>query len=315
MVLEKEWTRVGDKCVKYEEEGATYPDAKSICNSLDSQGKLFEPRNEHENDLVSNLVLKRNGRKFWIGAELYDSSRTFENWAPGQPDLQVDVEDIRTIGVLMWNGKWETAYPDHDDKYYACEKPYRKSDGEGNCDCPEGYFLSSDESCELCQCSKLGSTSCTKSSGQCNCRNNFVGDKCDVCAPGYHGDKCQLFGESEEKIIFTGPCSVNCDNGTQLIMFKDCWSSIEESVLVCSDSIKTRVKPCNQKRCSGTYGEWTAWSACSKTCLQSSDETSQKIRSRLCISEDQSLCEVGCETGRQEIQICNEVGLCPKIGN
>ena len=112
-----------------------------------------------------------------------------------------------------------------------------------------------------------------------------------------------------------GDCSVNCGNGTKLVMSRECWVDKKTYESFCLDAIKTRLEVCSMRLCSGTYGEWTAWSPCSKTCLQSLNETSQRTRSRLCISVDQSLCETGCETGRLEIQICNKVGLCPKIGN
>ena len=98
-------------------------------------------------------------------------------------------------------------------------------------------------------------------------------------------------------------------------MSRECWVDKKTNESFCLDAIKTRLEVCSMRPCSGTYGEWTAWSPCSKTCLQSLNETSQRTRSRLCISVDQSLCETGCETGRLEIQICNKVGLCPKIGN
>ena len=308
-----------------------------------SQGFLFEPRNQHENDQVSNLVLnaKEVARRvsedvevpydfwnFWIGlydltpgydfrfmyASNNDSSLTFENWDT-ENDQPAFVDSSKAgVQVNSKNGKWETDYPVNW-LAYVCEKPYRRSEGEGaNCDCPDGFFLSSGQSCESCQCSQLGSREvCDKRTGKCNCHSNFEGKNCDVCKAGYHGNKCELMGESEEQTIFTGPCSVNCGSGTQLVMSKDCWKTVTEE-LVCSDSIKTRVEPCSRRPCRGLYGDWTAWTPCSKTCLQSLNETSQRIRSRLCISVDQSQCETGCETGEREIQICNEVGLCPKIG-
>ena len=78
-------------------------------------------------------------------------------------------------------------------KFPKCLKPYLSN----NCDCLDGFFLSSDESCEKCPCSELGSKSkvCDKRTGQCDCKSNYAGPHCNTCADGYYGDKCQFQGE------------------------------------------------------------------------------------------------------------------------
>uniref|UniRef100_A0A8C9SXP0 Laminin subunit alpha-5 n=1 Tax=Scleropages formosus TaxID=113540 RepID=A0A8C9SXP0_SCLFO len=51
--------------------------------------------------------------------------------------------------------------------------------------------------CEVCNCSRPGVTaqdiSCDTDSGQCRCKNNIVGRRCDRCAPGFYGyPNCRL---------------------------------------------------------------------------------------------------------------------------
>ncbi|KAL4655456.1 laminin subunit alpha-5 isoform X1 [Arapaima gigas] len=45
--------------------------------------------------------------------------------------------------------------------------------------------------CEVCNCSRPGVTAqdinCDSDSGQCRCKNNIIGRRCDRCAPGYYG--------------------------------------------------------------------------------------------------------------------------------
>ena len=47
----------------------------------------------------------------------------------------------------------------------------------------------SDTGCSPCGCGLAGSVnkSCDQSSGQCNCRDNVGGVKCDTCLAGYLG--------------------------------------------------------------------------------------------------------------------------------
>ena len=114
-------------------------------------------------------------------------------------------------------------------------------------------------------------------------------------------------------VIFVSNCSVSCGQGTQIIMTRDCWTSDIDDERLCLDTIQTREETCIQESCKGTYSEWTDWTPCSKTCLKSLSETSQRIRTRMCVSQDPRLCDGGCDAER-EVQICTEVGLCPEKG-
>ena len=42
-----------------------------------------------------------------------------------------------------------------------------------------------------CDCHDEGTISCDKQTGICNCKSNFKGHRCDVCAAGYFGPDCQ----------------------------------------------------------------------------------------------------------------------------
>ncbi|GMR41651.1 hypothetical protein PMAYCL1PPCAC_11846, partial [Pristionchus mayeri] len=63
-----------------------------------------------------------------------------------------------------------------------------------------------------CECSSQGSTSfdCEKYGGQCECRENIMGRRCDQCAPGYYGfpecKKCKC-GKNQMCDSRTGQCS------------------------------------------------------------------------------------------------------------
>ena len=38
-----------------------------------------------------------------------------------------------------------------------------------------------------CDCDELGTDSCNKTSGECICKANVIGDRCDQCAPDTWG--------------------------------------------------------------------------------------------------------------------------------
>ena len=92
--------------------------------------------------------------------------------------------------------------------YFICEKKYtvdqifdeetEKVIDRPNCEeCYEGFYLSPEGFCEQCQCSSVGSRTqiCDRGNGKCNCHQNFAGHHCNICADGYHGDKCQFQGK------------------------------------------------------------------------------------------------------------------------
>lgn len=70
--------------------------------------------------------------------------------------------------------------------------------------------------CKPCDCNERGSTSaqCNKSNGQCICKPNFTGVKCDHCAPGYGNIEldcppcnCNMTGSVDEYCDeITGQC-------------------------------------------------------------------------------------------------------------
>lgn len=63
--------------------------------------------------------------------------------------------------------------------------------------CKPGYYgLSSHNplGCSPCNCNPLGSdlaASCNVQTGQCKCKDKFVGQSCDQCKIGYFGPTCQ----------------------------------------------------------------------------------------------------------------------------
>jgi hypothetical protein len=50
------------------------------------------------------------------------------------------------------------------------------------------YFMRADGTREDCNCDPNGSEAltCDAETGQCHCKCNVIGDKCDTCASGFH---------------------------------------------------------------------------------------------------------------------------------
>ncbi|XP_062857847.1 laminin subunit alpha-2 [Trichomycterus rosablanca] len=91
--------------------------------------------------------------------------------------------------------------------------------GGSNCEtCADGYYgdAMDAKNCRLCQCNLNGSASevCNKENGQCQCRQNARGRKCDECMPGTHMQPgsgclpchCNSFGSKSFDCSETGKC-------------------------------------------------------------------------------------------------------------
>jgi len=89
-----------------------------------------------------------------------------------------------------------------------------------NCErCLDGHYRPTSASdreapCISCQCHKSGSTSptaCNATTGLCECRPGFAGQRCDRCAPGYHSfPDCEPCSCNTAGIVDSSKCSVPC---------------------------------------------------------------------------------------------------------
>ena len=109
----------------------------------------------------------------------------------------------------------------------------------------------------------------------------------------------------------TTPCSVECGIGTQVEKTLECRLEIIQGKEVNSCVVSSTEVACTKRRCQGSFGEWSAWSDCSKSCLKSLSEISVKNRSRPCYSKDESLCLKGATETKacKDIQLCNLQGI------
>ena len=57
----KNWTRIEDSCYFISDEKLNITQAEEKCNDLTNQGKLFEPKTLHQNDLVHTLLKTTKG--------------------------------------------------------------------------------------------------------------------------------------------------------------------------------------------------------------------------------------------------------------
>ncbi|XP_034018533.1 laminin subunit alpha-2 isoform X2 [Thalassophryne amazonica] len=90
------------------------------------------------------------------------------------------------------HGNLELSIPDSCDAITGVCLHCRKGYGGTTCDsCAEGYYgdAITAKNCQPCQCHTNGSLSevCNKHTGQCLCRENVVGRRCDECVPQTHG--------------------------------------------------------------------------------------------------------------------------------
>ena len=91
------WYRILDSCIWLSRDTRNHESANRECSRLDKKGKLFEPKNQLQNELVLTLVKHRQQKhKAWIGITdkqkegkfTYGTSVDeifYTNWAKGEP--------------------------------------------------------------------------------------------------------------------------------------------------------------------------------------------------------------------------------------
>ncbi|XP_072536108.1 laminin subunit alpha-1 [Salminus brasiliensis] len=103
--------------------------------------------------------------------------------------------------VCECNGNVDPSEPGHCDAVTGeCLKCVGHTSGRHCERCEDGYYgdAVTAKNCQACGCHANGSVSsvCNIITGQCDCKANVIGDKCDHCQVGFHGinsgDGCRL---------------------------------------------------------------------------------------------------------------------------
>ncbi|KAJ8010618.1 hypothetical protein DPEC_G00076940 [Dallia pectoralis] len=117
--------------------------------------------------------------------------------------------------VCDCNGNVEPEEPGHcDSDSGVCLKCHRNTSGDHCERCQDGYYgdAITAKSCRACGCHGNGSYSslCDLATGECRCKPNVVGEKCDLCQVGFHallsGQGCRECNCSQ-----SGSVSEACD--------------------------------------------------------------------------------------------------------
>ncbi|KAK5616507.1 hypothetical protein CRENBAI_009395 [Crenichthys baileyi] len=118
------------------------------------------------------------------------------------------------------NGNLDLAVPDSCDSITGhCLRCRQGYDGVTCDSCADGYYGDAItlQNCQPCQCHINGSVSevCNKENGQCQCRENVVGQKCDKCMPNCWWDselqecmscRCSPYGSISQSCDTEGRC-------------------------------------------------------------------------------------------------------------
>uniref|UniRef100_A0A8C8HC76 Laminin, alpha 1 n=1 Tax=Oncorhynchus tshawytscha TaxID=74940 RepID=A0A8C8HC76_ONCTS len=117
--------------------------------------------------------------------------------------------------VCECNGNVDPWEPGHcDTSSGMCLKCHSHTSGDQCERCEDGYYgdAITAKNCQACACHDKGSYSgvCDLLTGQCTCKPNVVGEKCDQCQVGFHG---LLSGQGcrECDCIQSGSVSVACE--------------------------------------------------------------------------------------------------------
>ena len=103
--------------------------------------------------------------------------------------------------VTCW--QWAVLIPHRPMVYYGKHCRFRQ---------PQYWGLSEDpEGCQPCECDVGGSfdNNCDQQTGQCNCRPNIIGRRCDQPAPGYFVPNLDHYVYEGEESVGTGVSNGN----------------------------------------------------------------------------------------------------------
>uniref|UniRef100_A0A3P8YRH4 Laminin, alpha 1 n=1 Tax=Esox lucius TaxID=8010 RepID=A0A3P8YRH4_ESOLU len=121
--------------------------------------------------------------------------------------------------VCDCNGNVDPEEPGHcDGNSGVCLKCHRNTSGDHCERCQDGYYgdAVTAKSCRACGCHGNGSYSslCDLTTGECSCKANVVGEKCNLCQVGFHG---LLSGQGcrECNCSQSGSVSMACDEEGQ----------------------------------------------------------------------------------------------------
>uniref|UniRef100_A0A673Z2N2 Laminin, alpha 1 n=1 Tax=Salmo trutta TaxID=8032 RepID=A0A673Z2N2_SALTR len=121
--------------------------------------------------------------------------------------------------VCECNGNVDPWEPGHcDTSSGVCLKCHSHTSGDQCERCEDGYYgdAITAKNCQACGCHEKGSYSgvCDLLTGQCTCKPNVVGEKCDQCQVGFHG---LLNGQGcrECDCIQSGSVSMACEEDGQ----------------------------------------------------------------------------------------------------
>ncbi|PIK40931.1 putative laminin subunit alpha [Apostichopus japonicus] len=107
--------------------------------------------------------------------------------------------------------------PECDSLYGNCLRCRPDTTGEHCEDCADWYYgdAVNRKDCRPCDCDRYGSDSCDRSTGQCTCKPNVVGPRCDRCEANYYNFEsgfgctpceCGLASVGSQCDLSTGEC-------------------------------------------------------------------------------------------------------------
>ncbi|XP_030055081.1 laminin subunit alpha-4 [Microcaecilia unicolor] len=162
----------------------------------------------------------------------------------------------------------------------ACVDCRHNTTGEHCERCPDGYIGDVSRGvprfCQACPCPLPFSSNnfavwCNRKNGivQCLCKENYAGNKCERCAPGYYGNpllmgstcrKCDCSGNSDPNLIFedcdevTGQCR-NCLHNTTGFNCELCAPGYYGDARVATNCTACPCKTCGTEVCDGITGQ------------------------------------------------------------
>ena len=111
--------------------------------------------------------------------------------------------------------------------------------------------------------------------------------------------------KSYELMKIVGDCSTKCGNGIQINKTTTCTISLSDP-LDCttkSENGTCKLEECPQEY---TFGTWSGWGPCDKTCQKGLQDRSYKIRTRTCTPSN---CSNSLTTEKRE---CRDIDICPQ---
>ncbi|XP_046861634.1 CD209 antigen-like protein E [Xenia sp. Carnegie-2017] len=208
-----DWLHLESSCYFFSAKAATWNKARKLCQQMG--GDLAVPKNNAENNVISEIILRKRTKDHFIGLyrnksdnqfyTVQNGKPSFTSWFPGKPNNYGGLQDC----VSIYKSKWMDIRCGHHFNF-ICQRERRNLNYIGECQsspcgkdhscinipgsyeclCSFGYKLDKSKK----KCTDIGECQSSPCGKDHSCINIPGSYEC-LCSIGYKLERCKLSNE------------------------------------------------------------------------------------------------------------------------